>query len=156
MATNYTKQSADALITIIKAAYPRFVDGNRIVKMMPVNGELRHVEQHLGHEDVLILAPGEPSEETTLPLTSGEIADQRWHLIYYKPTKTPTDTSILDDISAFAQNLIDTLMDNKDHSSGYWINLRTELNLSIETPENYTGDLYGFELILTMTVGKFP
>ena len=156
MATNYTKQSADELISIIKTAYPRFKDGNRIVKMMLVNGELRHVERHLGPEDTIILAPGEPSEENTLLLTSGEIADQRWHIIYYKPTKTPNDSSILDDISGFAQNLIDTLMDNKDQSDGYWINLRTELNLSIETPDEYTGDLYGFELILTMTVGKFP
>jgi hypothetical protein len=156
MATNYTKQNADALIDIIEAAYPRFVDNNRIVKMMPVNGELRHVERHLGSEDVLLLAPSEPAEETTLLLTSGEIFDQHWHLLYYKPTKTPNDSTIMDDVSGFAQNLMDTLIDNKDHASGYWHNLRIEFNSSAPTPENYAGDLYGFELILTMTVGKFP
>jgi len=155
MATDYTKQSSDALIAIIKAAYPRFKHNNRIKKMMPVDGELRHIENHLGPEDLLFISPGDPSEETVLLLTRGEVADQTWHIIYYHPLKISNETEIMDKISSFAQNLLATLIDNKDHSSGYWINLRAQLSYGVDIPENYDGDLFGFEIVLQLTIGRF-
>ncbi len=156
MATDYTKQSSDALIVIIKDAFPRFKDNNRIVKLIPVGGEIRHVEKYLGPDDSIILSPGEVAEETTLLLTSGEIADQTWHILYFNPKKISNEQEILDEISGFAQDLIDVLIANKDHPSGYWHNLRTQLNYSVDIPENYDGDLFGFELIIDITLGKFP
>jgi hypothetical protein len=97
-----------------------------------------------------------PAEETALTLTSGEIVDQVWHLLYFNPDKITNEQTIIDEISAFAQNLMATLITNKDHPSDYWHNLAVQLNYSVDIPENYDGDLFGFELIVGMTVGKFP
>lgn len=156
MATDYTAQSSNALITIIKDEFPRFKDDNRIIKKMPVGGEIRHVETHLGLEDSIIIAPGDPAEETALTLTSGEITDQVWHILYFNPDKTLNEQEIQDEISAFGQDLMAVLIENKDHPSGYWHNLVQQINYSVDIPENYDGDLFGFELIVGMTVGKFP
>jgi hypothetical protein len=123
---------------------------------MPVGGEIRGVETYLGSEDCILIAPGEPAEETALTLNEGEIVDQVWHILYFNPDKITREQPILDEISAFAQNLMATLIDNKDHPSDYWHNLAVQLNYSVDIPEGYEGDLFGFELIVGMTVGKFP
>ena len=152
MATNYFKQAYDELKSIIQTAYPRFNDKDRISFVLPVDDEIEVNKANFGYEDCIFIVPGEPTEETQILLTSGEIVVYNLKLYYYKILKE----NELNDLSATAENITALLMDNKDQSSGYWINLGYDVIYSIPKPEEWTGRLHGFTIDIHFQVGKFP
>lgn len=152
--TNYLKTAYDDLIVIIKAQYPRFIDPGRIAVEMLIGGEVQLEKSMLGYEDCIIIVPSDTqTEETSMILTSGgSLATYNMRLLYYKPKILENE---FDSVTDFAESLGNYLKENYTHNSGKWIILDIGVNYDVPIPEGYEGQLYGFDISFTFTVGKY-
>ena len=154
MATNFYKVAYDRLKVLIAAEFARLADTDRI--SFEIGSDIETWNwSNLGYEDSIKITPTVPAQATRLLLTSGEIVEFGLHILYYK--KINVNDNPLDNITAFSENLMAMLIDNKDEASGFWNSMELDLDYNIELPEKYRKqNIYGFDLELTLTVGKFP
>ena len=154
MATNFYKVAYDRLKVLIAAEFARLADTDRIAFEIGSDIETWNWS-NLGYEDSIKITPTVPAQATRLLLTSGEIVEFGLHILYYK--KINVNDNPLDNITAFSENLMAMLIDNVNDTSRAWRNMELDLDYNIELPEKYRKqNIYGFDLELTLTVGKFP
>ena len=147
MATNYFYNAWTNLISIIKVAYPRFADTERIkVRDVLMSGDL-------SYPDCILIKP--ENDELLGERTKGRDSAFHLTLTYIIKQYPEVDYEVL---SQFAENLIDTLEDNRASGTN-WHNISVgNVLYSVDFPVPEEGEIvdhYGFTMEIIMLKGKY-